>query len=568
MRGRTVFYLAGLTLLSVFLLWVGWEFVVGDLVGHLFWSGFEEGSPQTHWKFVITGTSLAGIALIIPTLVSLRSITGRKRAERALEDSEEKFGNLVEGALPGILIHRHHKPLFVNRAWAEIHGYALEEVMAMESVLPHIAPSDRARLIGYKEARLKGQSTPSEYEYKAVKKDGSTIHLVNHVRVVRWGGQPAIQTTVIDISERKRAEEALRESELRLKAIMNNAAVEITLKDLDGRFLMVNRTYEANHGLRQDELIGKTLEDISSPEAAAVFTALERKVVETGEVIQQEVRPIRAPGVDLFLTTKFPIRNSKDEIVAVGTINTDISELGRTQDMLRQARDGLELRVRERTKELAEEVAERARAEEAVWESGERYRRIYENTPAMLHSIDKDGRLLSVSDHWLEVLGYERGEVIGSQVTDFMTEYSARYLTANVRPAFMKTGRATDLPFQFVKKDGAVVDVLLSAVAERDEAGNYMRSLTVLTDITERKRAENALRESEERYRRIYENTPVMLHSINRDGRLLSVSDHWLKVLGYRRDEVIGEKVIGFMTEDSARATAGIGLRELKTVGR
>ena len=237
MRDRTVYYLAGLTLLSVFLLWVGWEFLVEDVIWPLFWPDYEEESLQHRWEYVISATVFAGIALIIPTLVSLRSIAGRQRVERALEDSEEKFRNLVEGALQGILIHRNHKPLFVNRAWANLHGYAPEEVMAMESVVLHIAPSDQARLVGYKDARLRGEYAPDRYEYQAVKKDGSTIHLVNHVRIVQWGGQPAIQTTVIDITERRRVEEALRESEERFRAVVDHSPGAIVIKDLEGVIL-------------------------------------------------------------------------------------------------------------------------------------------------------------------------------------------------------------------------------------------------------------------------------------------------------------------------------------------
>ena len=112
------------------------------------------------------------------------------------------------------------------------------------------------------------------------------------------------------------------------------------------------------------------------------------------------------------------------------------------------------------------------RAEEILRASGERCCRVYENAPVMLHAIDKDARLLSVSDHWLEVLGYERGEVIGEKVVTFMTEESVRHAIDSAHPEFVKTGRTTDLPLKFVKKNGEVIDVLLSSVAERDEGAN------------------------------------------------------------------------------------------------
>ncbi|MCZ6466689.1 MAG: PAS domain-containing protein [Alphaproteobacteria bacterium] len=80
--------------------------------------------------------------------------------------------------------------------------------------------------------------------------------------------------------------------------------------------------------------------------------------------------------------------------------------------------------------------------------------------------------------------------MIGEKVVTFMTEESARHAIDSAHPEFVKTGRTTDLPLKFVKKNGEVIDVLLSSVAERDEGGKFVRSLTVLTDVTERKRAE------------------------------------------------------------------------------
>ena len=98
-----------------------------------------------------------------------------------------------------------------------------------------------------------------------------------------------------------------------------------------------------------------------------------------------------------------------------------------------------------------------------------------------------------MSDQWLEVFGYERDEVIGREIVGFLTEESRRYAETVALPEFWKTGHARDISYQFVRKNGEIVDVLLSAVVERDPEGNVLRSMAVLLDVTEHKRVEEAL---------------------------------------------------------------------------
>ncbi len=111
----------------------------------------------------------------------------------------------------------------------------------------------------------------------------------------------------------------------------------------------------------------------------------------------------------------------------------------------------------------------------------------------MLHSIDQNGRLISVSNYWLEALGYERSEVIGRKTTEFLTEESRRFAEQVVLPEFFKTGHCKDIPYQFVKKNGEIIDVQLSAVAEKNDAGEVIRSLAVVNDVTARKRMEEEI---------------------------------------------------------------------------
>jgi PAS domain S-box-containing protein len=149
-------------------------------------------------------------------------------------------------------------------------------------------------------------------------------------------------------------------------------------------------------------------------------------------------------------------------------------------------------------KKASDEILKRKMFENALKDSEKRYRIIYHNTPGMLHSIDTKGRLISVSDNWLEVLGYEREEVIGQKITGFFTEASRNYAEKVVLPEFFKTGFCKDIPYQFVKKNGDTLDILLSAIGDRDEEGNVIRSLAVSIDVTERNQAEKALKLAKE----------------------------------------------------------------------
>ncbi|MDC3952557.1 PAS domain S-box protein [Polyangium jinanense] len=117
---------------------------------------------------------------------------------------------------------------------------------------------------------------------------------------------------------------------------------------------------------------------------------------------------------------------------------------------------------------------------------------MFQNLPTIMHSIDAQGRISAVNDRWIETLGYTRDEALGRRSTEFLTPESARYAREIVLPAFFKTGRCDNVLYQFVRKDGSLLDVMLSAIADRDEAGNVIRSQAVLTDVTEQLAAERA----------------------------------------------------------------------------
>ena len=139
------------------------------------------------------------------------------------------------------------------------------------------------------------------------------------------------------------------------------------------------------------------------------------------------------------------------------------------------------------------DITERKVAEEKLQTREVRYRRLYEDSPVIAHSINHKGEILQVSNYWLKTFGYERHEVIGRKSVEFMTPESRQYAIAVVLPDFFRTGSCQDVAYQMVCKDGSIRDVLLSATSEQDEAGNFVRSLAVMLDVTQRNQAEAEL---------------------------------------------------------------------------
>ena len=147
----------------------------------------------------------------------------------------------------------------------------------------------------------------------------------------------------------------------------------------------------------------------------------------------------------------------------------------------------------------AQELIRRKQAEEKLTFSEKRYRNIYHKTPVMLHSIDTEGRIVHVSDHWVEVMGYDREEVIGEQLTHFFTKESEKYALNIIFPRFFSTGFCKDIPYTYVKRNGERMDTLLSCYGVQNDRGEIIRSLAVSVDVTEKNIAQTALEKAKEK---------------------------------------------------------------------
>jgi PAS domain S-box-containing protein len=222
-------------------------------------------------------------------------------------------------------------------------------------------------------------------------------------------------------------------------------------------------------------------------------------------------------------------------------------------------------------RKASREIQRRRNAEQALRQSEARYRNLYHHTPAMLHSIDTQGRIVSVSDYWVEMLGYGREEVIGRPLTDFLTPDAKQHALETVMPNFFNHGFVKDVTYDFIKKDGHVIEVMLSAIADRDADGAIQRSLAVSIDMTARNRAEEALRIAKEalscyskelegqvakrtsEISSILKYTPAVVYMKDIQGRYLLVNSRYEELFGVRNETVRGKSDIDVLPPGVAR---------------
>ena len=178
------------------------------------------------------------------------------------------------------------------------------------------------------------------------------------------------------------------------------------------------------------------------------------------------------------------------------------------------------------------------------------YQWLFRKAPTMATAIDQDGRYLDVNDAVERRLGYARDEMIGRRPQDFVTAESARRIEEEFRPALRRTGKLEGKPLSFVAKSGEVVDCLSDAIIEYDPEGHFLRTIAMYAEVTDQARAAF-------KYRDLYRYTPAMLHTLDADGNIQTVTDHWLQKLGYSREEVLGRPVTDFYSAADRRRFSG-----------
>jgi len=466
-------------------------------------------------------------------------IAERERAEAALSRSEAYLRKIFDHSNDAIFVIDVQADCIydANPQAAAMLGYSREELT--QCCVSDIHPDELPLMNELADVVIeKGYGWTDELTCR--RKDGIKIPAEISASSFEHNSKPAMLCLVRDVSQRREAERALREERNLLRTILDNAADFIFVKDRQGRFVLMNQAGLERIGAREDDLIGQTADAYYDAEKAAAFNKTDRIVLETGQaLLNQEVHTIREDGSERWTSTnKVPLRNADGDIIGIVGIARDITELKLIQQDLQRANDALEQRVAERTAELTatneqlqHEIAEREQAQESLRANEERLRSIFEQSKDGIFIIDPaNDRIIEANPMASQMLRYTPEALLQTPVSRIHPN-DTTHLQEFVH-IVMQAGHAWTDELACVTSDGELIEVEVSASLLVLDGQSFI--LAIVRDLTERRQAQRALRESQQLYQSLVSSVDGIVWEAEADTLAFTfVSPQAERLLGY-----------------------------------
>jgi PAS domain S-box-containing protein len=448
-----------------------------------------------------------------------RDITELKQAEEELKKRNAFVESLLENAPIGFAVNTidDGKRVYVSRNFEKIYGVPEGSIQSVSDYFeevyldPEFREEMRQRILG---DMATGDANRMRWE------DIPITTLAGERRVVTAVNIPLIEqnlmiSTVQDVTERKRAEEALARERNLLRTLMDNLPDKVYIKDAETRYVLNNPAHLRSLGVtRQEDALGKTSFDFFPQPLAAQYYADEQEVIRTGRpLVEREelVVELAADQPAWHLTTKVPLRDSQGKLVGLVGVSRDITERKQTEEALRES----EARLRDITFSMAD----------WVWE------------------VDANGVYTYSSEKGSDFFGPARENIIGKTPFDFMPPEEVERIAPIFSGLLANKAPIRDLENWNITKNGERICLLTNGVPILDGEGHLKGYRGVDKDITERKKAEEALRESEARFRAIFEHANDAIHVNSADDQILEVNERMCELVGYSREDLLTMRV-------------------------
>jgi PAS domain S-box-containing protein len=435
--------------------------------------------------------------------VVMRDITKRRQMEEALRESEEKYRNVVERANDMVAIVQDTLIKYINTRSLEMLGYPPKQMIGTP-ITEYVHPDELQRDISLYERRMAGEHAGSIYETSLLHRDGSRVDVELNAGVITYGGRPADLVIIRDITERKKVQEALRQSEEHYSTLARSLTDAVF--KLKGKVITwCNDRVEDVYGYEKDELIGKNA------------TFLFPEGISHSKFIEEVAGAIEEHG---YFRGAHRVKRKNGSLV---DIEYTISQIQGTEpiELISVARD----------------ITERKRIEEEVAKSEARYRSLFETASNGVAIIDLKGEFVLVNEALCSMVGYSQKELIGRNFADFLhPDDGPRVLELFVEGLTGQDKHPT-LEFRTTHRDGRILWLYSSptALVQENETIGFS---AIIHDITERVRMEKALQQSEEKFRNVLDNSHDMIYSMNlQTGGYEYVSPASKQVLGYSPEE-------------------------------
>jgi diguanylate cyclase (GGDEF)-like protein/PAS domain S-box-containing protein len=437
----------------------------------------------------------------------------KRKLQQSPNASYDRFRTLFEQSLDAIyIVATDGASIEANQAWHDLFGYTREDLATLKAADIYADPADRADFL-----RRIADTGFVKDEIRFKRKDGTVFDSARTVVTVKdgSGNVTAYQGIIHDITGRKRAEDALRDSEEKYRALFEQSLDAIYVGTPDGRVVDVNQAWLDLFGYDRADLPRlRSVDFYADPADRGDFV---RRMTRDG-FVKDEVVYKRKDG-SRFLCQRYQTarRDASGRVVSFHGINRDISAL--------------------------------AAAEDALHASEQRFRSLFEQSMDAINVVAPDGRILEANQAWMDLFGYRRDDLANLSAVDV-------YAEPGVRDSFLK--RVNEMGFardevSFRRKDGTVFDCERSVMALRDQSGALLGYQAVNRDITERERARSELLQSESKYRALFEHSMDAISVVSPGGLLLDANQTYLDLFGYTKEDIGFANVEGQYLEPADR---------------